>query len=101
MPLVVAFRDEMDPKSIFEVTPDSYRDAFGVEGHFIELELERVDERTSMTAGIEKRLPWLNDIPFDGHVRVLDPFVDWSKLTIAQATLANRVADYYFRDLGH
>jgi hypothetical protein len=101
MPLVVAFRDEMEPKSIFEVTRESYRDTFGVEAGFIELSLERVDDRTPLTSGIDKRLPWLNRIPFDGRVRVLDPFVDWSKLTAAQATLANRVTDWYFRDTGH
>lgn len=97
MPLVVAFRDEMDPKSIFEVTPASYRDAFGVDARFVELTLERADEGTSLDDGIDRRLPWLNRIPFDGHTRVLGPY-DASKLAAAQATLANRVTDRYFRD---
>ena len=98
MPLVVAFRDEEVPKSIFEVTPRSYRDAFGVEARFLALTLERVDGSTPLSEGIDGRLPWLNQIPFDAHRRVLDPLPDGSRLTRQQATLANTVADYYFRE---
>jgi hypothetical protein len=98
MPLVVAFRDEAVPKSIFEVTPESFREAFGVEARFVELELEHVNDGTALDSGIDKRLPWLNQIPFDGtKVRVLDPHAPRGTLA-KNATLAQRVADYYFKD---
>lgn len=98
MPLVVAFKDESVPKSIFELTPQGYRNAFGVDASFGELVLERVDPKTPIEKGIDKRLPWLNQIPFDGLVRVLDPYFDAGKLAAKDATLANKVADYFFRE---
>lgn len=98
MPLVVAFKDESVPKSIFELTPQGYHDAFGVDARFGGLVLERVDAKTPIDKGIDQRLPWLNQIPFDGLVRVLDPYFDAGKLAAKDATLANKVADYFFRE---
>jgi hypothetical protein len=98
MPLVVAFRDETVPKSIFELTQQNFQEAFGVKAWFAELQLERVDDRTPLDRNIDKRLPWLNQIPFDGtHFRMLDPHVPRG-MPASEATLAQSATDYYFRD---
>jgi hypothetical protein len=98
MPLVVSFQDEAVPKSIFEVTPESYREAFGVEARFVELQLERVDDSAQLDGDIDKRLPWLNQIPFGGsHIRVLDPSGN-RNVPRDQFTLAQRATGYYFKD---
>jgi hypothetical protein len=98
MPLVVAFHRESVPKSIFEVTPKSLKGAFNVDGYFREMTFERVPDNTPLTKAIDRRLPWLNDIPFEGSdMRVLAPF-DATKLLAKDATLPQQVTDYYFRD---
>lgn len=98
MPLVVAFRDESMPKSIFEVTPDNFRGAFGVGARFSQLTLERVSDGVPIDKGIDKHLPWLNQIPFDGtNIRSLDPHIP-PGLLAKDATLAQSVADYFFRE---
>jgi hypothetical protein len=97
-PLVVAFRRESVPASIFEVTPKSLKSAFNVDGYFRDMTFERVPDNTPLTKAIDQRLPWLNDIPFEGSdMRVLAPF-DATKLLAKDATLPQQVTDYYFRD---
>ena len=97
-PLVVAFADEAVPKSIFELTPGSFRAVFGVDATFMQLALERVDDATPVDRQLDKHLPWLDQIPFDGsNIRVLDPSGDRNVLR-DQFTLAQKVTDYYFRD---
>jgi hypothetical protein len=98
MPLVVAFHRESVPASIFEVTPKSLKGTFNVDGYFREMTFERVPDSTPLTKAIDQRLPWLNDIPFEGSdMRVLAPF-DATKLLAKDATLPQQVTDYYFRD---
>ncbi len=98
MPLVVAFRDESSPKSIFEVTRNSYREAFGVEAWFSHLTLERVDDAVPPGIAIDQHLPWLNQIPFEGtNIRSLDPHIPIGLLA-RDATLAQSVMDYFFTE---
>jgi len=97
-PLLVAFRRESVPASIFEVTPKSLKGAFNVDGYFRDMSFERVPDNTPLTKVIDQRLPWLNDIPFEGsNMRVLAPF-DATKLLAKDATLPQQVSDMYFRD---
>jgi len=96
-PLVVAFHSESVPASIFEVTPKSLKGAFNVDGYFREMTFERVPDDTPLTKAIDQRLPWLNDIPFEGSsYRVLDPSGPFGARS--KARLAQTVTDYYFRD---
>ena len=98
MPLLVAFADEAQPKSIFEVAPESFKSAFGVEARFAQLTLERVNDTVPIDRRIAKHLPWLANIPFDGtNLRVLDPHIPVGLLA-KDATLAQTVADYYFKE---
>ena len=97
-PLIVAFHRESVPASIFEVTPKSLKGAFNVDGYFREMVFERVPDNTPLTKTIDQRLPWLNEIPFEGsNMRVLAPF-DATKLLAKDATLPQQVSDYFFRD---
>ncbi len=97
-PLIVAFHRESVPASIFEVTPKSLKGAFNVDGHFREMVFERVPDNTPLTKAIDQRLPWLNEIPFDGtDIRKLDPHAPRG-MARKDATLAQRVTDFYFRD---
>lgn len=98
-PLIVAFRDESVPKSIFEVTPQSLKSVFNVDGYFSEMTFERVPDNTPLTKTIDQRLPWLNDIPFEGsNIRVLEPYDTTVRRRASTVPLAQRVTDYYFRD---
>ncbi|MFZ2101365.1 MAG: hypothetical protein WAU86_12460, partial [Oricola sp.] len=97
MPLIVAFHRESVPRSIFEVTPQSLKGAFNVDGYFREMIFERVPDDTPLTKAIDQRLPWLNEIPFEGSsYRVLDPSGPFGARS--DARLAQTVTDYYFRD---
>ena len=96
-PLVVAFHRESVPASIFEVTPKSLKGAFNVDGYFREMVFERVPDNTPLTKAIDQRLPWLNEIPFEGsNYRVLDPSGPFGARS--DARLGQTVTDYYFRD---
>ncbi|KPB01679.1 hypothetical protein [Ahrensia marina] len=98
MPLIVAFRSETVPKSIFEVTPKTLKSVFGVEGRFQGMTFEKVSRKTPLTKAVDARLPWLDDIPFEGTtIRGLDPYFP-PTMPASDATLAQRVGDYYFRD---
>jgi len=98
-PLIVAFRRESVPASIFEVTPQSLKSAFNVDGYFKEITFERVPDNTPLTKAIDQRLPWLNDIPFEGsNLRVLEPYDTTVRRRASTVPLAQRVTDYYFRD---
>lgn len=97
-PLIVAFRSETVPKSIFEVTPKTLKSVFGVEGRFQGMTFEKVSRNTPLTKAVDARLPWLDDIPFDGTTsRKIDPHAPRG-MARRDATLAQRVTDYYFRD---
>jgi hypothetical protein len=98
-PLVVAFRRESVPASIFEVTPKSLKGAFNVDGYFRDMSFERVPDNTPLTKAIDQRLPWLNEIPFEGSsFRVLQPYDTTIRRRASDAPLAQRVTDMYFRD---
>src|SRR5690606_1610486 len=98
-PLVVAFRDERVPKSIYEVTKPGFSNPLG-DVRLISIELERVAADTPLTRTINPRLPWLNEIPFDGtNYRALDPHFP-PTLAASKATLANRATDRYFENWG-
>lgn len=63
-PLMVAFHDISDPKTVFEVTPDALPGG----GRVSRITIEITDE--PMTTGIEARLPWLpmhRNISFAGN----------------------------------
>ncbi|MEV4609465.1 hypothetical protein MRBLMR1_004550 [Neorhizobium sp. LMR1-1-1.1] len=60
LPAIVAFRDESDPKTIFELTPRDIGQVFpGVD--FRGLEIETTD--SPVTKKLVARLPWLNTSP--------------------------------------
>ncbi|MCK5750452.1 MAG: hypothetical protein KAH44_29815, partial [Oricola sp.] len=71
-PLIVAFLRENVPASIFEATPEALKGAFNIDVRFDGFSFERVPDNTPLTKAIDQRLPWLNDIPFEGsNIRVL------------------------------
>lgn len=57
LPTFVAFTDEKDPKTIFEVNPANLADTFWG-AHFKGIEIEIVDD--PVTNELRKRLPWLD-----------------------------------------
>jgi hypothetical protein len=99
MPLVVAFRDETVPKSIYEVTKPGFSNSLG-DVRLVSIELERVVADMPLTRTINPRLPWLNQVPFDGsNIRVLDPHFS-PNLAATKQTLANSATDLYFENWG-
>jgi hypothetical protein len=99
MPLIVAFRSEAVPKSIFEVSPETLKSVFGVEGRFQGMTFEKVSRNIPLTKAVDARLPWLDDIPFDGTtIRVLEPYDTTIRRRRSEVPLSYTVTDYYFRD---
>ena len=56
-PVFVAFHDEANPRSIYQVDPDHLDAAFGPGVHFVGIDLEVTD--APLTHELLKRLPWL------------------------------------------
>jgi len=56
-PMLVAFRDIADPKSVYELQPDDLSPALGPGARVISMTIEMTGDR--VTYAIDKRLPWV------------------------------------------
>lgn len=98
MPLIVAFRDEREPKSIVALGDPGFDEAVGAKTYFMEFTLRRVDPATPLTVAMDRALPWLKDIPFNGSsFPQLDPGEPGVILPSTTSTLAQKVAKHYFK----
>lgn len=97
MPLIVAFTDESDPKTIVKVGTNEFDHAVGANATFIEITLQKVDDSTPLTRAMDVRLPWLVRAK-NSKSAVLQPLPDGPIPRKYKITLANRVTKYYFKD---
>lgn len=96
--LVVAFEDERDPLSIYEVFPEPDRRARWRGLELVSIRLTRVDDDEPVTRTITQLLPWLNDMPFNGTSQmVLETKPPGTGGLMKDASLARRTSYSHFR----